>query len=614
MLTASPSVFYRCLLFLLIFSLPATILKGQTAVSISTKYTKLERMIMMRDGAQLYTAIYLPNDSSANYPFLISRTPYSCSPYGENNYPSFLSPNPALQDQGYIFVFQDVRGRYMSEGKFREMTPFIPNKQSTSQVDESSDAYDTIDWLLKNIAGHNGKVGLYGVSYPGFYALAALPEGHPAIAAVSPQAPIADEFEGDDVYHRGAFFLMDNVSFLNGFGEQHQKPVSTYPPLHSSLYSMSDYEFYKQLGPIRNINEQYFKNRSFIWNEYLQHDTKDDYWKARNIRPWLKNVKAAVFTVGGWFDAEDMFGPLRTYEAIEKQNTVRKNYLMMGPWTHGGWRLPDGSRYATYSFGRNPNEVFRATEAAFFRYYLKDKGAFGVQKAAIYFTGSNEWKTFGQWPPANTRNFDLYLVAGNKLSTLPQASRVGFEMYDSDPANPVPYSPKASPGRDMDYLGADQRFSAGRPDVLVFTSDTLKESITLAGPVVARLFASLSSTDADFVIKLIDLLPDGTQTQQLVRAEVLRGKFRNSFSKPEPFVPGKITPVTLTLNDVAHTFKEGHQIMIHIQSSWFPLVDMNPQQFMRIPDAGPGDFQKATISIQRNARYQSVIQCKILKE
>jgi len=612
MLSAISHSFRRLLACLLISCLLISKSYAESP-ALSAKYTKMERMIMMRDGVQLFTAIYIPKDSASFYPFLITRTPYSCSPYGEENFPPYLSPNPALQEEGYIFVFQDVRGRYKSEGKFKEMTPFIPNKQSTSQVDESSDAYDTIEWLLKNISGNNGKVGLTGVSYPGFYALAALPEGHPAIAAVSPQAPITDEFDGDDVYHRGAFFLMDNVSFLNDFGGQQQKPVTNYAPISQEPQKISDYEFYKQLGPIRNINEQYFKNQSFIWNEYLQHDSKDDYWKQRNIRPWLKKINAAVLTVGGLFDAEDMFGPLKAYDAIEKQNAVKQNFLMIGPWTHGGWRIPDASKYSTYNFGRNPNEVFRATEAAFFKFYLKDKGSFGLTKAAVFFTGSNEWKTFGQWPPANTRNYDLYLVAGNRLSTLPEPSRVGFEMYDSDPANPVPYSTKATPGRDRDYLGADQRFLAGRPDVLMFKSDTLKESITLAGPIVARLFVNLNTTDADFVVKVIDLQPDGTETQQLVRAEVLRGKFRNSFSKPEPFVPGKITPVTLTLNDVAHTFKKGHQVMIHIQSSWFPLVDMNPQQFMRIPDARAEDFQKATISIQRNARYQSVIQCKALR-
>jgi putative CocE/NonD family hydrolase len=591
-----------------------TILTAQPNSSVKESYTKLEQLIPMRDGVKLFTAIYIPKDSSEAHPILMQRTPYSCRPYGQENYPRGLGSNPAFMEGKYIFVFQDVRGRHMSEGNFTEVTPNIANKKTTLQVDESSDTYDTIEWLLQNIRGHNGNVGLYGISYPGFYATAALPNAHPAIKAVSPQAPVTDEFEGDDVYHRGAFFLMDNVGFLNFFNHPRTGPQQTYPPLDTNLNNITNaYDFYLKLGPIKNINDRFFKNKSVIWNEYIAHDTKDEYWQSRNIRPYLKNIKPAVLTIGGWFDAEDMFGALRTYEAIERQNKKNNNFLMMGPWTHGGWSRGNTPKYATYNFGMNPAELYRSTEAAFFNFYLKGKGNPAIPEASIFFTGSNQWRSFNEWPLSNTKDYNLYLNAGKKLSTNPAPERTGFEEYISDPANPVPYTAEISGDRDNNYLGADQRFSADRPDVLVFETDALTNDITLAGPVIARLFVTTTGTDADFVVKLIDVLPD-SNTQQMVRAEVLRGKFRNSFSKPTPFEPGKTTPVKLTLNDVAHTFKAGHKIMVHIQSSWFPLVDRNPQQFMRIPDANAEDFQRATIKIERNGRYSSVIQCQRIVE
>lgn len=575
-------------------------------------YTKIERMIPMRDGVQLFTSIYIPKDSLELHPIILTRTPYSCEPYGEDIFPYGFG-NPSFTTEKYIVVYQDVRGRYMSEGTFTEVTPNIPNKQSNNQVDESSDTFDTIDWLLKNIHGNNGRVGMHGISYPGFYANAALPNAHPALKAVSPQAPVTDEFDGDDVYHRGAFFLLDNVDFLNFFDNPRTGPQQTYPPIDSSLNLKDAYDFYLGLGPIKNINNFYFKNKSVIWNEYITHNTKDAYWLARNIRPHLKNIKPAVLVVGGLFDAEDMFGAFKTYEAIEKQNPANNNFLLMGPWTHGSWAKNNFSSYATYNFGFNTTTKFFETEAAFFNFYLKGKGDFKQPEATIFFTGSNEWRNFPSWPAPGTSNFDLYLHAGKKLTGIPVKSRNGFEQYESNPANPVPYTALKIGQRDQTYLGSDQSFVATRPDVLLFETAVLKNPVTLAGPIVAKLFVSTTGTDADFIVKLIDVLPDSLQTQQMVRAEVMRGKFRNGFIKPMPFVPGKITPVSLTLNDVAHEFKAGHKIMIQVQSSWFPLVDRNPQTYMNIANAGESDFKEATIRIERNGRYQSVIQCRRLK-
>ncbi len=571
-------------------------------------FIKIERLIPMRDGAKLFTAIYIPRDSSGNYPFLLMRTPYASSPYGEDKYRRQLSPNPLLSKEKYIFVYQDVRGRYMSEGQFQEMTPAIDHKKSNKDVDESSDTYDTVDWLLKNISHNNGKAGIYGISYPGFYASASLPDAHPAIKAVSPQAPVTDEFEGDDAYHRGAFFLMDDFSFMNFFDHPRPHPWQKYPLVNPSLDIKDVYDFYLNIGPIKNLNARYYHDSSKIWNEYLAHTKKDAYWQARNIRPHLKNVKPAVLVVGGWFDAEDMFGALKTYEAIERQSPGNDNRLVMGPWTHGAWESGNWSRFGGYSFGSNTSAYFQQMEVDFFNYYLKGTGQFNVAEATVFITGSNRWQSFAQWPPKEAVKQSWYLQGNHALSTVKNNSSnsTSFDEYVSDPANPVPYIDKKSDDRINEYMAADQRFAAARPDVLHYTSANLSKDLTLYGPITANLFVSTTGTDADFVVKLIDVLPD--KTQQLVRAEIIRGKFRNSWEKPEPFVPGKITPVKLVLNDVAHTFLAGHQLMVQVQSSWFPLVDRNPQKFVNIAEANENDFQKATIRLYHDAQHASNIE------
>jgi len=583
---------------------------AQNNTTIRENYTKIERMISMRDGVKLFTAIYIPNDTTGNYAFLMMRTPYSCRPYGEEKYRSMLGPNSLFEKEKFIYVYQDVRGRYMSEGKFEEMTPAIDHKKSDKEVDESSDTYDTVDWLLKNIQHNNGKVGIYGISYPGFYASAALPDAHPAIAAVSPQAPVTDEFEGDDAYHRGAFYLMDNFSFMNFFDHPRETPWQNYPPVSSEVKISNVYDFYMKMGPLKNANNLYFHNTSKIWNEYLQHNTKDAYWQARNIRTHLKNIKPAVLVVGGWFDAEDMFGALKTYEAIEQQSPENNNRLVMGPWTHGAWESRNWKDFAGYHFGSNTSVYFQQMEYDFFNFYLNKKGSFDAAEATIFFTGSNEWKSFAEWPSKQTVK-TKWSLNKNKTLELNSASKPdGFDEYISDPANPVPYINKTSDDRLNEYMAADQTFASQRADVLTYTSTALDKDITLAGPVTANLFASLSSTDADFIVKLIDVLPDGTQ--QLVRAEVLRGKFRNSFVQPSPFKPGDVTPVKLVLNDVAHSFLKDHHVMVQVQSSWFPLVDRNPQKFMTIPEAEESDFQKATIRIYHTKNYPSAIEATVL--
>lgn len=575
-------------------------------------YTKIERMIPMRDGVKLYTAIYIPNDKREKYPILMMRTPYSCAPYGENNMRKNLGPNSLFADEKYIYVYQDVRGRHMSEGQFQEMTPAIDNKKSNKDVDESSDTYDTVDWLLKNIDNNNGKVGIYGISYPGFYATASLPNGHPAIKAVSPQAPVTDEFEGDDAYHRGAFFLMDNFSFMNFFDKPRDAPRQVDPFIDPELKIDDVYKFYLTTGALKNFNDVYFKGQSKIWNEYLEHPVNDSYWQARNIRNHLNNVKPATLEVGGWFDAEDMFGALNTYQAIEHKNQVNDNRLVMGPWTHGGWENPDWTRFATYNFDQNTSAYFQKMELDFFNYYLKGKGNFNAGEATIFITGSNKWQSFAQWPPKETTRVKWTLNENHGL-LLDAGDTKGSDSYVSDPADPVPYINKSSDDRLNEYMAADQSFASERKDVLFYESDVLKNDITVCGPLTANLSVSLSSTDADFIVKVIDVMPDENQTQRLVRAEVLRGKFRNSWEKPEPFIPNKVTNVVYTLNDIAHTFQKGHKIMVQIQSTWFPLVDRNPQQFMNIPDATDSDFKKETITIYHDVQHPSFIEGLQLK-
>ncbi len=601
---------------------------GQTQDFVKENYTKIDTTIVMRDGVKLYTIIYIPKDQSPKYHFLIERTPYSVAPYGANNYARRLGPNTELMNEKYIFVYQDVRGRYMSEGVNLEVTPYISDKKDKTEVDESSDTYDTMDWLLKNIPNNNGRAGLYGISYPGFYATASLPGAHPSIKAVSPQAPVTDEFIGDDANHNGAFFLLDNFMFMNYYGKERSGPTQDYG---SSMFNANNndvYNYFLKMGTIKNTqSSQYFNRRSYIWNEYLAHDTYDNYWQKRNIRQYLKNITIPTLVVGGWFDAEDLFGSLHTYEAIEKQSPVNNNFIVMGPWTHGGWARNGWDKFGTYNFGSNTSKYFQdSLQTTFFNYYLKDKGNFDASEATMFETGTNEWRHFDKWPPANSSEVSYYLNSGKKLSTQSTNSKSNFDEYISDPSNPVPYTAKVQGRRNNEYMVEDQRFAAKRKDVLFFESAPLEKDVTIAGHILADLFVSISTTDADFIVKLIDVVPDneilqsgssdtndGNGFQRLVRAEVMRGKFRNNYEKPEPFVPGKISEVKINLNDVDHSFKKGHRIMVQVQSSWFPLVDRNPQKFMRIPSADEKHFQKSTIRIYHDKDHHSKIVLPVLK-
>jgi putative CocE/NonD family hydrolase len=617
-----------CLLIFIIATLTA---KAQNAgidtTWVRNNYQKSETFIEKRDGVRLFTAIYTPKDSSQTYPILMQRTPYSVRPYGAA-YRQRLGPNAFLMREKYIFVYQDVRGRYKSEGSFREMTPAIANKKSKQDVDESSDTYDTIEWLLKNTR-NNGKVGQSGISFPGFYSTASLPDAHPALVAVSPQAPMSDEFIGDDCYHNGAFFLMDNFGFYSGFDGPKSENGESYKPFFNASYNDA-YQYFLDFGPLKKANTNaYFSDPNSIWRQTVAHPVYDEFWKSRNIKNHLKNIKPAVLIVGGWFDAEDLYGALKTYSAIEKQSPGNNSRLVMGPWTHGGWASPSWKSFANYQFGTDINKYFQEEiETRFFNYYLKGKGSFDLPEATVFETGSNQWKNYEVWPPKNSQPTAYYLDANGKLSaTRPTNAKASTE-YESDPARPVPYTNVIRGSRNNEYMAEDQRFASRRPDVLTFQTDSLTEDLTLTGEIVANLMVSMTGSDADFIVKVIDVWPENSVLpavqegqrpipmggyQQLVRAEVLRGKFRNSFSKPEPFIKDKIEKVTVKLNETAHAFKKGHRVMIQVQSSWFPLVDRNPQKFMNIFEADEADFQEAKITIHHDAKNSSHILLPVLK-
>lgn len=594
---------------------------------VRQNYTKIERSIPMRDGVKLFTSIYIPKDKGKKYPFMINRTPYTVSPYGEDKYKTTLGPSPLFLREGFIFVYQDVRGKWMSEGTFVDVRPHIDQKKE-KDIDESSDTYDTIDWLLKNIPENNGKAGIYGISYPGFYSTAALPGAHEALKAVSPQAPVTDWFMGDDFHHNGAFFLSDAFSFYSGFGVPRPKPITPDQGPRSFEYPIKDnYRFYLSIGALKNVKKRYFGDSIKFWNDLMTHGTYDKFWKKMDIRPHLTAVKPAVLVVGGFFDAEDAYGALHTYQAIEKQNPGATNSLVMGPWFHGGWSRSTGESFGDIDFGQPTSTWYEKNlEFPFFMHYLKDAPDPKIAEANIFITGSNEWKKFETWPPKDTENKILYFQADGKLSFNKPTSTNSYNQYESDPNNPVPYQDGVQERRTREYMIDDQRFASRRPDVKVFQTDLLTEDLTLTGPMMANLFVSTSGTDADYVVKLIDVYPEDAKAMQpnpknilmggyqmLVRGEVMRGKFRNSFEKPEPFIPGKVTKVSYSLPDIAHTFKKGHRIMIQVQNSWFPLVDRNPQKFTDIYHASDSDFKKAIHRIYHDKVNTSSVTVTVLK-
>jgi len=599
---------------------------------LQENYTKQEITIPMRDGIKLHTTIYAPKNDSEKHPILITRTPYSCAPYGEGKFSGRLYSSywKEYLKEGYIFVFQDVRGRWMSEGEFVDVRPFNPTKKKKIDVDEASDTYDAVDWLIKNVKQNNGNVGVFGISYPGFYSTMAALSGHPAIKAVSPQAPVTDWFMGDDFHHNGAFMMMDAFGFYSSFGQPRPKPT-TVGPKGFKFYTEDKYKFYLETGALKNLSKLMGDSIKF-WIDLMNHPNYDEWWKARDARVGFENPPKyipPVLVVGGVFDAEDCYGAWRLYEAIEKSNPKLKNQIVMGPWYHGGWSRGDGSSLGNVQFESKTSIYYQQNiEIPFFNYYLKGKGTIEqIKEANVFFTGENKWQTFDTWPPKNMTEKALYLNDGKLLSFNQPNLDNSFSSYVSDPGKPVPYTDGVIKDRTREYMTDDQRFASTRTDVLTFSTEKLEEDITLGGTIIADLKVALSTTDADFIVKVIDVFPEGFKYdsiingntylmdsyQMLVRGEVMRGRYRNSFEKPEAFVPGKTETVKFELPDVAHTFKKGHKIMVQIQSTWFPLVDRNPQQFVDIYHCEDKDFIPAEIKIFHDAQNASRLILPVLK-
>lgn len=580
---------------------------------IRLHYVKQEVNIPMRDGLKLFTSIYSPRDTTKKYPLLMKRTPYSVGPYGVDKYAAKLGPSEESLKAGYIFVNQDVRGRFLSEGTFEQVTPHIVSKKSNKDIDESSDTYDTIEWLLKNVANHNGRVGMYGISYPGFYCSAGMIDAHPALVAVSPQAPVGDWYF-DDFLHNGAFFLAHAYKWLGDNAVEREKPTADRPP-RVAYPTLDGYQLFLDAVTTDNIRKQHLKADVPFWDAMTAHPNRDEFWQKRAILPHLKKVAPAVMVVGGWYDAEDLYGTFKTYQSVEKQNPGVNNILVIGPWHHGGWASTDGDKLGPISFGSKTAAFYRAEiELPFFERHLKDKQLSPLPEATVFETGANVWRTFDAWPPRDMKPTQLFLQEGGKLAAESPKAEQAFDEYVSDPAKPVPFTDRITSQMAIEYMVDDQRFAARRPDVLVYQTPPLTEDQLIAGPLAVDLWCSTTGTDSDFVVKLIDVFPDSTEAaaqpgfQMHVRSEVLRGRYRNSLEKPEPFKPGEPAKIKLELLDVLHRFQKGHRLMLQIQSTWFPLVDRNPQKFVpNIHFAKEEDFQKATQRVYRSAKLPSSI-------
>ena len=621
-------VFPLVLLAMLSITANADEAVDERAEYIRSHYSKFEYRIPMRDGIKLFTAVYIPNDRSKKYPILMMRTPYSIAPYGADQYKSWLGPHEKFEKEGYIFAYQDVRGRLMSEGEFINMRPHNPKKKSDRDVDESTDTFDTIEWLINNIDNNNGKVGQWGISYPGFFCSAGMIDTHPALKAVSPQAPISDWF-WDDFHHHGAFFLSASFGFYSNFAQE-RDGLTTENPESFDYETPDAYRFFLDLGPLKNVNDRHFEKKIDFWNKMTEHPNYDQFWQSRNILPHLKNINSAVMVVGGWYDAEDLYGIFNTYQAVERNNPGNYNILVVGPWAHGGWRSGGGKTLGDAYFGFSTAEFYRENIILkFFNHFLKeDSGEIDLPEALVFETGANRWRSFDTWPPEKLTNREMYFHTKNMLSfDRPEEKKDARDTYISDPAKPVPYTADISGFWPRNYMAEDQRFAANRPDVLGYKTEVLEEDITFAGPLTANLWVSTTGTDSDWIVKLIDIypnkIPDGQKSadmpdreayQLMVRSEVFRGRFRESYEHPKPFVPDQVTPVSFELQDVLHTFKRGHRIMIQIQSTWFPMVDRNPQKYVpNIFKADENDFITVTNTVYRSKDYPSRIEVGILR-
>jgi putative CocE/NonD family hydrolase len=598
--------------------------RQEAPYDVRANYDKHEYMVPMRDGTRLFTIVYTPTDQSQQYPVLLYRTPYSIPPYGPDQYRAMLGPSPEFDRDGYIFVFQDVRGKFRSEGAFEVMRPLARYVPDSHGVDESTDNYDTIEWVLANVPNHNGRVGQWGISYSGWQTVMGMVDAHPALKASSPQASPSDMFIGDDWHHNGAFRLMYAFSWLSGNARLRAGPTES-RGARFDYGTPWGYKFFLDLGTVAEINDRYFHDQVPAWNEFMEHGTYDEYWTRQVALRDLDGISHPILNVAGWFDAEDFYGPMSIYRTLEEENPGNQSTLAAGPWLHGGWRSMDGDRLGCIDFGSATSRYFQQhIQYPFFSHYLKDTGDWDAPEAVLFETGGNQWRRFDAWPPRDAVPTDLYFRTGGRLSFDPPTGD-GVDTYVSDPAKPVPFSAEIRTTQGHLWMIEDQRFASTRPDVLVYQTEPLEEDITIAGPILARLFASTTGTDADWIVKLIDVYPGDAPEdpqcatamgdfQMLLAGEILRGKFRNSFADPEPVVPGEITAYEIDLRDRFHTFRRGHRIMVQIQSTWFPVYDRNPQRFMDIYRARPSDFQSATQAVSRSGEHPSRLVLRVLRD
>jgi putative CocE/NonD family hydrolase len=612
---------------LLLILIPSPLF-AQQGFEARRDYSKTELMIPMRDGVELFTAIYEPTDRSRTYPIMLFRTPYGIGNYGPEIRRRTLGPSDLFTRSGYIFVYQDVRGKFRSEGKFEVMNPVYSKLVDPALTDETTDTYDTIQWILDNVPNHEERVGQWGISYPGWQTVMGMIDAHPALVASSPQASPADMYIGDDFHHNGAFRLMYTFGWLAGNAAVRTGPSTERQGARFSFGTPDGYDFFLRLGPVINVDRFYFNGQVPTWNEYMEHGAYDEYWQRQDVLQHMKNIRPAVLNVAGWFDAEDFYGPMSIYYEIEKNDAGNQSILVVGPWRHGGWARGTGESLGDIRFGSNTSEFYRSeVEFPFFEYYLKGRREQELTEAIVFETGSNQWRRYDQWPPAEAQRRNLYLRKGGSLAFDPPSGETAeiSDSFVSDPDKPVPWSTETRTSQGHEWMVEDQRFAARRPDVLVYETEPLEEEVVIAGPIIARLQVSTTGTDADWIVKLIDVYPGDTSDdsphagtrmggfQMLVAGEVFRSKFRNGFDRPEPLTPNEVTLIEFDLRDKFHSFRKGHRIMVQIQSTWFPVIDRNPQTFVDIYHAEASDFQKATHTVYRSVSAPSHLELGIIE-
>ena len=588
-------------------------------------YHKAEHMVSMRDGIELYTQVYVPTQISGPHPVMLFRTPYSIGSYGRDEFRRRLEPSREFDRRGYIFVFQDVRGKFRSEGDFEIMRVPAAEPKGPTDFDESTDNYDTFEWVLKSVPGHNGRVGQWGISYPGWQTLTGMLDAHPALVASSPQASPSDMFIGDDWHHNGAFRIMYAFDWLAGHARRRDQPSEA--RVEDFDYGTPwGYEFFLEAGAASNIDARYFYGDVPAWNDFMAHPDYDAYWQRQNFLQYLDDIQPAVLNVAGWFDTEDFYGPMSIYHTVEERNPETENVLVVGPWRHGGWNAMQGDHLGCVEFGRKTSLDFqRDVEFPFFEHHLRGEGDWDAPEAVVFETGANEWRTFDRWPPEGIEASKLFLRADGQLSFDPPAETgdAASDQYLSDPSRPVPFSTEVRTTLGHLWKVEDQRFASARPDVLVYESEVLTEDLTIAGRILASLFVSTTGTDSDWIVKLIDVYPPDAKKskfcdvpmggfQMHLAGEIMRGRYRNSFEKPEPMVPGEATAIRFSLRDRFHTFEAGHRIMFQIQSSWFPAYDRNPQSYVDIYHAKPEDYIEATQTVYRSAARASHLVLSVL--